>query len=160
MDQMEAFTEIMLRRFYPAWPGVSPPFLKNSCLAFPEKRVLGSCMLMEPFCHSTHLPQTWLSFPSGSGTRRTSAEGGPVLAGFFGKQCDADAPPQLRPSHPTPGAGQREPQPLWHAPCLYLPGQGAPGSGALKITRPHSDSYHCLPQNAKFVSLNFLPNPF
>lgn len=41
MDQMEAFTEIMLWRLYPAWPGVPPLFLKNSCLAFSEKRVFG-----------------------------------------------------------------------------------------------------------------------
>lgn len=41
MDQMEAFTEIMVRRFYPGWPGVSPLFLKTSCLTFPEKRVFG-----------------------------------------------------------------------------------------------------------------------
>lgn len=42
MDQMEAFTEIMVSRFYPAWPGVSPLFLKNSCLAFPEKSFHGA----------------------------------------------------------------------------------------------------------------------
>lgn len=41
MGQMEAFTEIMPKRFYPAWPGASLLFLKNSCLAFPKKSIFG-----------------------------------------------------------------------------------------------------------------------
>lgn len=56
MDQMEAFTEIMLWMFYPAWPGVSPLFLRTVVSHSLGREFFGSCMLMKPCYHSTHLP--------------------------------------------------------------------------------------------------------
>lgn len=158
MDQMEAFTEIMLRRFYPAWPDVSPLFLKNSCLTFPEKRVFGELHAHEALLSLNPFTLDLAFFSIWKWNQKNKHGGGVLfLLYFWGSSV---IPPQLRPSHPTPSRAEGATAPLAHSLPLPVWARSPKVRSLQNCMRPHWDSYHCLPQNAKLLSLNFLPNPF
>lgn len=114
---MEAFTEIMLKRVYPAWPGVSTLCPGDGCLPFPEKggfgepHAHGALPSLSPFPPDPALISTWKRGQKNKRREGIFVWGSCSRWTFFGKRCDADSPPRFRRSRPSPSTGQRGLQP-------------------------------------------------
>lgn len=115
MDQMEAFTEIMVRRFYLGWPGVSPLILKNSCLTFPGKRVFGELHAHEAllsFNYHTVYPSPGLLFHLEVEPEGQVQRGVLFVLDFLGSSVMLTQHPSSDPPTPHPAQGRSSHSPF------------------------------------------------
>lgn len=132
----------------------------------PKRVFLGAACSQSPAITQPLSPRPASRFhletePEEQAQRVDICSGCPVLAGFLGKRCDADTPPSSDPPILHPAQGRVEPQPPQHVqPLDSLVVLSNLRESLKNRMRPHSGSYCCLLQNAKFISLNSSPIPF